>query len=101
VFLIKKVVDYFQNVIYDWSYNCGYIDVFYDISLIMSVRKLVKFNYFFDKKIIDAIPNEIGITSFFYGRGYQICRRRANFFIYFIVYILYSNLYTNLVFFIY
>lgn len=67
--LNKKVADYFQNVIYDWSYNRGYIDVFYDISLITSVRKLVKFNYFFDKKIIDAIPNGIGITSFFMGEA--------------------------------
>ncbi len=33
----------------------------------MSVRKLVKFNYFFDKKIIDVILNGIGIISFFMG----------------------------------
>ncbi|TDJ71279.1 hypothetical protein E2H86_25725, partial [Pseudomonas putida] len=52
---------------YDWLYNCGYIDVFYDIFLIMSVRKLVKFNYFFDKKIIDVILNGIGIISVFMG----------------------------------
>nr|WDV12073.1 NADH-plastoquinone oxidoreductase subunit 5 [Pueraria montana] len=65
--LNKNVADNFQNVIYDWSYNRGYIDVFFDISLITSVRKLVKFNYFFDKKIIDGIPNGIGITSFFMG----------------------------------
>jgi len=32
--------------------------------LIRSVRKLIKFNYFFDKKIIDGILNGIGITSF-------------------------------------
>nr|YP_008145765.1 NADH-plastoquinone oxidoreductase subunit 5 [Glycine cyrtoloba]AGO44214.1 NADH-plastoquinone oxidoreductase subunit 5 [Glycine cyrtoloba] len=67
--LNKKVADNFQNVIYDWSYNRGYIDVFYDISLITSVRKLVKFNYFFDKKIIDGIPNGVGITSFFMGEA--------------------------------
>ncbi|KAK7299397.1 hypothetical protein VNO77_45690 [Canavalia gladiata] len=67
--LNKIVADNFQNVIYDWSYNRGYIDVFYDISLITSVRKLVKFNYFFDKKIIDGIPNGIGITSFFMGEA--------------------------------
>nr|QHS69992.1 NADH dehydrogenase subunit 5 [Pediomelum argophyllum] len=67
--LNKKIADNFQNSIYDWSYNRGYIDVFYDISLITSVRKLVKFNYFFDKKIIDGIPNGIGITSFFMGEA--------------------------------
>nr|YP_010389816.1 NADH-plastoquinone oxidoreductase subunit 5 [Amphicarpaea ferruginea]UPU95858.1 NADH-plastoquinone oxidoreductase subunit 5 [Amphicarpaea ferruginea] len=65
----KNVADNFQNVIYDWSYNRGYMDVFYDISLITSVRKLVKFNSFFDKKIIDGIPNGIGITSFFMGEA--------------------------------
>nr|QHS70144.1 NADH dehydrogenase subunit 5 [Pediomelum tenuiflorum] len=67
--LNKKIADNFQNSIYDWSYNRGYIDVFYDISLITSVRKLVKFNYFFDNKIIDGIPNGIGITSFFMGEA--------------------------------
>nr|YP_010468050.1 NADH dehydrogenase subunit F [Bituminaria bituminosa]UVF30655.1 NADH dehydrogenase subunit F [Bituminaria bituminosa] len=67
--LNKNLADNFQNIIYDWSYNRGYIDVFYDISLITSVRKLVKFNYFFDKKIIDGIPNGIGITSFFMGEA--------------------------------
>nr|YP_009649430.1 NADH dehydrogenase subunit 5 [Cullen corylifolium]QCD16462.1 NADH dehydrogenase subunit 5 [Cullen corylifolium] len=67
--LNKNIADNFQNIIYDWSYNRGYIDVFYDISLITSVRKLVKFNYFFDKKIIDGIPNGIGITSFFMGEA--------------------------------
>nr|AMC31064.1 NADH dehydrogenase subunit 5 [Pediomelum esculentum] len=67
--LNKKIADNFQNSIYDWSYNRGYIDVFYDISLITSVRKLVKFNSFFDKKIIDGIPNGIGITSFFMGEA--------------------------------
>jgi len=63
----KIVTDNFQNVIYGWSYNRGYIDAFYEIFFISSIRKFVKFNYFFDKKIIDGIPNGIGITSFFMG----------------------------------
>nr|YP_010169751.1 NADH-plastoquinone oxidoreductase subunit 5 [Vigna subterranea]QRZ59573.1 NADH-plastoquinone oxidoreductase subunit 5 [Vigna subterranea] len=66
-FLKKNVAENFQNIIYDWSYNHGYIDVFYEKSLIASIRKLVKFNSFFDKKRIDAITNGIGITSFFLG----------------------------------
>nr|AJE71877.1 NADH dehydrogenase subunit 5 [Strophostyles leiosperma] len=66
-FLKKNVSDNFQNIIYDWSYNQGYIDVFYEISFISSIRRLVKFNSFFDKKRIDGITNGIGITSFFLG----------------------------------
>ncbi|KAK7325952.1 hypothetical protein VNO80_33587 [Phaseolus coccineus] len=67
--LNKIIANNFINVLYNWSYNRGYIDVLYEISLIASVRKLVKLNYFFDKKIIDGIPNGIGITSFFLGEA--------------------------------
>ena len=63
----KIVTDNFQNVIYDWSYNCGYIDLFYRISLINNVRRLAKLNSFFDRRVIDEIPNGVGITSFFLG----------------------------------
>jgi len=66
-FLKKNVSDNFQNIIYDWSYNQGYLDVFYEISFISSIRRLVKLNSFFDKKRIDGITNGIGITSFFLG----------------------------------
>nr|QWY86818.1 NADH-plastoquinone oxidoreductase subunit 5 [Bobgunnia fistuloides] len=63
----KIVADKIINVIYDWSYNRGYIDAFYEISLIASVRKLAKLNYFFDRQVIDGIPNGVGITNFFMG----------------------------------
>nr|YP_009868421.1 NADH-plastoquinone oxidoreductase subunit 5 [Biancaea sappan]QKG62816.1 NADH-plastoquinone oxidoreductase subunit 5 [Biancaea sappan]QPF96461.1 NADH dehydrogenase subunit 5 [Biancaea sappan] len=63
----KIVADKIRNVIYDWSYNRGYIDVFYRISLINNVRKLAKLNSFFDRRVIDGIPNGVGITSFFLG----------------------------------
>ena len=65
----KILADKIINVIYDWSYNRGYIDAFYGISLIMSVRKLAKLNYFFDRQVIDGIPNGVGITSFFTGEA--------------------------------
>nr|YP_009768963.1 NADH dehydrogenase subunit 5 [Arapatiella psilophylla]QIS99581.1 NADH dehydrogenase subunit 5 [Arapatiella psilophylla] len=66
--LSKKIVaDKIRNVIYDWSYNHGYIDAFYRISLINNVRRLAKLNYFFDRRVIDGIPNGVGITSFFLG----------------------------------
>nr|YP_009734405.1 NADH-plastoquinone oxidoreductase subunit 5 [Cercis canadensis]AHI95912.1 NADH-plastoquinone oxidoreductase subunit 5 [Cercis canadensis]QIJ98673.1 NADH-plastoquinone oxidoreductase subunit 5 [Cercis canadensis] len=64
----KKIIgDKIINGIYDWSYNRGYIDAFYGVSLIESVRKLAKLNSFFDRRIIDGIPNGVGITSFFMG----------------------------------
>uniref|UniRef100_A0AAT9ZU71 NAD(P)H-quinone oxidoreductase subunit 5, chloroplastic n=1 Tax=Phanera cardinalis TaxID=3078825 RepID=A0AAT9ZU71_9FABA len=64
----KKILgDKIQNGIYDWSYNRAYIDAFYEVSLIESVRRFAKLNYFFEKRIIDGIPNGVGITSFFMG----------------------------------
>nr|YP_009765045.1 NADH-plastoquinone oxidoreductase subunit 5 [Inga edulis]QIS95322.1 NADH-plastoquinone oxidoreductase subunit 5 [Inga edulis] len=63
----KIVADKIRNLIYDWSYNRGYIDAFYKISLINNVRRLAKLNSFFDRRVIDGIPNGVGITSFFMG----------------------------------
>ncbi|YP_009871008.1 NADH-plastoquinone oxidoreductase subunit 5 (chloroplast) [Prosopis cineraria] len=63
----KIVADKIRNLIYDWSYNRGYIDAFYRISLINNVRRLAKLNSFFDRRVIDGIPNGVGITSFFLG----------------------------------
>nr|YP_009486425.1 NADH-plastoquinone oxidoreductase subunit 5 [Barklya syringifolia]AWB12648.1 NADH-plastoquinone oxidoreductase subunit 5 [Barklya syringifolia] len=64
----KKIIgDQIKKGIYDWSYNRAYIDAFYEVSLIESVRRLAKLNSFFDIRIIDGIPNGVGITSFFMG----------------------------------
>jgi NAD(P)H-quinone oxidoreductase subunit 5 len=57
------------NVIYDWSYNRGYIDVFYIISLTKGIRRLAELTHFFDRRVIDGITNGIGIASFFVGEG--------------------------------
>nr|YP_010146542.1 NADH-plastoquinone oxidoreductase subunit 5 [Ziziphus attopensis]QQO99514.1 NADH-plastoquinone oxidoreductase subunit 5 [Ziziphus attopensis] len=57
------------NGIYDWSYNRGYIDVFYAICLTKGIRRLVQLTHFFDKRIIDGITNGVGITSFVVGEG--------------------------------
>nr|QBC71951.1 NADH-plastoquinone oxidoreductase subunit 5 [Gisekia sp. GY-2019] len=61
--------DQIGNVIYNWSSNRGYIDVFYEISFIRGVRGLAELVSFFDRRIIDGIPNGFGITSFFVGEG--------------------------------
>nr|YP_009735607.1 NADH-plastoquinone oxidoreductase subunit 5 [Pterocarya hupehensis]QBG39810.1 NADH-plastoquinone oxidoreductase subunit 5 [Pterocarya hupehensis] len=52
------------NVIYDWSYNRGYIDVFYAISFNNGIRGLAQLTHFFDKRVIEGITNGVGITSF-------------------------------------
>nr|AMC31052.1 NADH dehydrogenase subunit 5 [Cleomella serrulata] len=57
------------NFIYNWSYNRGYIDVFYKTSLTQSIRRLAKLTNFFDRRIIDGITNAVGITSFLIGEA--------------------------------
>nr|YP_010998071.1 NADH dehydrogenase subunit F [Oxandra asbeckii]WPF64714.1 NADH dehydrogenase subunit F [Oxandra asbeckii] len=67
---LKRIfLDRIINRIYSWSYNRGYIDVFYATSLIKGIRGLAQLTHFFDKRIIDGITNSVGITSFFVGEG--------------------------------
>nr|YP_010039094.1 NADH-plastoquinone oxidoreductase subunit 5 [Firmiana colorata]QOY45175.1 NADH-plastoquinone oxidoreductase subunit 5 [Firmiana colorata]DAC80182.1 TPA_asm: NADH-plastoquinone oxidoreductase subunit 5 [Firmiana colorata] len=56
-------------LIYDWSYNRGYIDTFYSISLTNGIRGLAELTHFFDRRVIDGITNGVGITSFFVGES--------------------------------
>nr|YP_009722548.1 NADH-plastoquinone oxidoreductase subunit 5 [Limonium aureum]YP_010241489.1 NdhF [Limonium bicolor]QGN73773.1 NADH-plastoquinone oxidoreductase subunit 5 [Limonium aureum]QTH79452.1 NdhF [Limonium bicolor]QUB07504.1 NADH-plastoquinone oxidoreductase subunit 5 [Limonium bicolor]USN91768.1 NADH-plastoquinone oxidoreductase subunit 5 [Limonium bicolor] len=65
----KNFSDKIKNVIYDWSYYRGYIDAFYARYVIRSIRGLAELVYFFDRRIIDGIPNGFGLTSFFIGEG--------------------------------
>nr|WHU24739.1 NADH dehydrogenase subunit 5 [Chrysanthemoides monilifera subsp. rotundata]WHU24824.1 NADH dehydrogenase subunit 5 [Chrysanthemoides monilifera subsp. rotundata]WHU24909.1 NADH dehydrogenase subunit 5 [Chrysanthemoides monilifera subsp. rotundata]WHU25163.1 NADH dehydrogenase subunit 5 [Chrysanthemoides monilifera subsp. rotundata]WHU25333.1 NADH dehydrogenase subunit 5 [Chrysanthemoides monilifera subsp. rotundata] len=57
--------DKIKNAIYDWSHNRGYIDAFYGTFLTVGMRKLAEFTHFFDRRIIDGIPNGVGLMSFF------------------------------------
>nr|ATV97063.1 NdhF [Eschweilera wachenheimii] len=57
------------NVIYDWSYNRGYIDAFYATFLTGGIRGLVELTHFFDRQVIDGITNGVGVMSFFVGEG--------------------------------
>ena len=73
-FFLKKGVkrnflDQIQNTIYNWSYNRGYIDILFNTVFTLGIRRLSKFTEFFDRHIIDGIPNGIGVTSFFIGEG--------------------------------
>jgi NAD(P)H-quinone oxidoreductase subunit 5 len=64
----KRVLwDKIGSVIYNWSYNCGYIDAFYTIFLTGGIRVLVEVTNFFDRRLIDGITNGLGIMSFFLG----------------------------------
>nr|YP_009543852.1 NADH-plastoquinone oxidoreductase subunit 5 [Ismelia carinata]YP_010179788.1 NADH-plastoquinone oxidoreductase subunit 5 [Glebionis coronaria]AZB80359.1 NADH-plastoquinone oxidoreductase subunit 5 [Ismelia carinata]QUX32091.1 NADH-plastoquinone oxidoreductase subunit 5 [Glebionis coronaria] len=61
----RNFYDKIKNAIYDWSDNRGYIDSFYGTFLIGGMRKLAKLTHFFDRIIIDGIPNGVGLMSFF------------------------------------
>uniref|UniRef100_A0AAU6QBA7 NAD(P)H-quinone oxidoreductase subunit 5, chloroplastic n=1 Tax=Nigella degenii subsp. barbro TaxID=342655 RepID=A0AAU6QBA7_9MAGN len=69
-FFVKRgpsriICDPIINGIYNWSYNRGYIDVFYAKTLTRGIRGLAELTHFFDKQVIDGITNVIGLSSFF------------------------------------
>nr|YP_010834981.1 NADH-plastoquinone oxidoreductase subunit 5 [Osbeckia octandra]WFQ82575.1 NADH-plastoquinone oxidoreductase subunit 5 [Osbeckia octandra] len=55
------------NLIYDWSYNRGYIDFVYQKYLTGGLRRFAELTHFFDRRGIDGIPNTFGLLSFFGG----------------------------------
>ncbi|KAK8323860.1 hypothetical protein V6Z11_A12G265400, partial [Gossypium hirsutum] len=65
----RILLDKMIYLIYDWSYNRGYIDIFYSISLTKGIRGLAELTHFFDSRVIDGITNGVGITSFFVGES--------------------------------
>ena len=66
----KRILgDNIITIIYNWSANRGYIDAFYSTFLIKGIRSLSELVSFFDRRIIDGIPNGFGVTSFFVGEG--------------------------------
>nr|YP_010878174.1 NADH-plastoquinone oxidoreductase subunit 5 [Mesoamerantha malvernii]WHE19970.1 NADH-plastoquinone oxidoreductase subunit 5 [Mesoamerantha malvernii] len=65
----RILVDRIKNVIYNWSYNRGYIDIFYTRVFTVGIRGLTKLTQFFDRRIIDGITNGVGVASFLIGEG--------------------------------
>lgn len=63
----KNFLDEVKKNIYSWSYNRGYIDVFYSRVFILGIRKLAELTHFFDKCVIDAIINGVGLVGFCIG----------------------------------
>ncbi|CAN6459321.1 unnamed protein product [Victoria cruziana] len=55
------------NVIYNWSYNRGYIDVYYEKVFIRGVQGFAQLVHSFDRRVIDGVTNGIGVASFFLG----------------------------------
>jgi NAD(P)H-quinone oxidoreductase subunit 5 len=82
----KRVyLDNIANVVYNWSHNRGYIDIFYTNVVIKSIRELAKLTQFFDRYIIDGITNSVGVISFFLGEAikYFVGGGRISFYLFF------------------
>nr|YP_010232136.1 NADH-plastoquinone oxidoreductase subunit 5 [Eragrostis japonica]QSX27179.1 NADH-plastoquinone oxidoreductase subunit 5 [Eragrostis japonica] len=63
----KFFLDEVKKKIYSWSYNRGYIDVFYTRVFILGIRRLAELTHFFDKSVIDGIINGVGLAGFCIG----------------------------------
>nr|YP_009531359.1 NADH-plastoquinone oxidoreductase subunit 5 [Urophysa rockii]AXP85053.2 NADH-plastoquinone oxidoreductase subunit 5 [Urophysa rockii] len=77
------------NGIYNWSYNRGYIDVFYAKTFTKGIRRLAELTHFFDRQVVDGIPNGIGVTSFFVAEiiKYLGGGRISSYLFFFLVYV--------------
>nr|AFC93490.1 NADH dehydrogenase subunit F [Munroa pulchella] len=63
----KFFLDQVKKNIYSWSYNRGYIDIFYTRLFILGIRRFAELTHFFDKVVIDGIINGVGLASFCIG----------------------------------
>nr|YP_009439168.1 NADH-plastoquinone oxidoreductase subunit 5 [Hildaea pallens]ATG82160.1 NADH-plastoquinone oxidoreductase subunit 5 [Hildaea pallens] len=63
----NNFLDEVKKKIYSWSYNRGYIDVFYTRVFILGIRRLAELTQFFDKGVIDGITNGVGLAGFCIG----------------------------------
>nr|AXN54500.1 NdhF [Calochilus grandiflorus] len=102
---LKRIfMDKIKGAIYNWSYNRGYIDLFYTGIFTMSIRGLAKLTQFFDRYLIDGILNGIGVVSLFVGEGIKYMgggRISSYLFLYFsniliflFIFILFSSLFS-------
>nr|YP_009583143.1 NADH-plastoquinone oxidoreductase subunit 5 [Eriachne burkittii]QBL03434.1 NADH-plastoquinone oxidoreductase subunit 5 [Eriachne burkittii] len=60
-------LDQVKKKIYSWSYNRGYIDLFYTKVFILGIRGLAELTLFFDNGVIDGIINGVGLVGFCIG----------------------------------
>nr|WNH41545.1 NADH-plastoquinone oxidoreductase subunit 5 [Bistorta sinomontana] len=90
--------DKIKNLIYDWAHHRGYIDVFYTTYVIRSVRGLSELVHFFDRRVIDGIPNGLGVTSFLVGEGFKYVGG-ARISSYLFLYVFYASIFLLIYFF--
>nr|YP_009668521.1 NADH-plastoquinone oxidoreductase subunit 5 [Heteroscyphus argutus]QCW59296.1 NADH-plastoquinone oxidoreductase subunit 5 [Heteroscyphus argutus] len=64
-----KILYLFSKFLYNWSYHKGYIDEFYNLLFVKSLRFFTKYLSLLDQWIIDGIVNGVGILSFFGGES--------------------------------
>nr|WGT74732.1 NADH dehydrogenase subunit 5 [Sanguinaria canadensis]WGT74817.1 NADH dehydrogenase subunit 5 [Sanguinaria canadensis] len=80
----RSLWDKIINVIYNWSYNLGYIDGFYATTLSSGIRRLVALTHLFDRRVIDGILNAVSNTSLFLGEGIKnVGSGRVSFYLFF------------------
>nr|QKI33338.1 NADH-plastoquinone oxidoreductase subunit 5 [Circaeaster agrestis] len=65
----RLIWDKILYAIYNWSYNRGYIDIFYATTLTSGIRGLAELTQNFDRQVIDGIANGVAVISFFAGEG--------------------------------
>nr|YP_009346226.1 NADH dehydrogenase subunit 5 [Streptochaeta spicata]AOR40791.1 NADH dehydrogenase subunit 5 [Streptochaeta spicata] len=63
----KTFSDQVKKRVYSWSYNRGYIDIFYTRVFTLGIRGLTELTQFFDKGVIDGIINGVGLAGFCIG----------------------------------
>jgi NAD(P)H-quinone oxidoreductase subunit 5 len=63
----KNFFDQVKKKVYSWSYNRGYIDIFYTGFFIRGIRRFAELTHFFDKGVIDGIINGVGLAGFCIG----------------------------------
>lgn len=75
------------NKVYNWSHSHGYINGFYEMSLMNQ-------HIFIDTQVIDRILSGFGVMSFVYKGKYLICMGWMHlFFSFFCIYLLYQSCY--------
>lgn len=62
-------LDWIMNVIYNWSFDHGHIDIFYVTCFTEGIRGLDEATDLGDIWVIDIITNCVDVATFFAGEG--------------------------------
>nr|AAF08113.1 NADH dehydrogenase subunit F [Plantago lanceolata] len=72
------------RLLYNWSYNRAYLDIFYTINFTGGIRGFSQFIQFVDSRIIDGFMNGVGVLSFFTGQSFKFVGQGRNSFYIFV-----------------